>query len=110
MASSGLVNSVIGPISGDQLGFTLMHEHVMVAASGLYDAYPDLLGQDREARAIAALSEAKPAGIDTILDATTFDLGLSAELPAAASKGSGVNIINVTGWWLDVPRFPAGEG
>jgi len=110
MASPGLVNSVLGPISGDQLGFTLMHEHVMVAASGLYDAYPDLLGQDREARAIAALSEAKAAGIDTILDATTFDLGRNAELLVAASKGSGVNIINVTGWWLDVPRFLTGVG
>jgi len=89
MATSGLVNSVMGPISGDQLGFTLMHEHVMVAASGLYDAYPDLLGQDREARAIAALSEAKAAGIDTILDATTFDLGRNTELLLAAAKGSG---------------------
>ena len=35
MASLGLVNSVLGPISGDQLGFTLMPEHVMLAASGL---------------------------------------------------------------------------
>ena len=27
------VNTVLGPISTDQLGFTLMHEHVMVSAS-----------------------------------------------------------------------------
>jgi len=65
------------------------HDHVRVAAGGLYDAYPDLLGQDREARAIAALSEAKAAGIDTILDATTFDLGRNTELLLAAAKGSG---------------------
>jgi hypothetical protein len=61
----------------------------MVAASGLYDAYPDLLGQDREARAIADLSEAKATGIDTILDATTFDLVCNAELLVANVKGSG---------------------
>lgn len=110
LTQASTVNSVLGPLSGDQLGFTLMHEHVMVAASGLYDSYPDLLGPDREARAIAALSKAKAAGIDTIVDATTFDLGRNAGLMAAAAKGSGVNIINVTGWWLDVPRFLQGVG
>jgi phosphotriesterase-related protein len=104
------LNSVLGPLRGDQLGFTLMHEHVMVAASGLHDAYPDLLGPDREARAIACLKTAKAAGIDTIVDPTTFDLGRNTQLLVTAAKGSGMNIINVTGWWLDVPRFLMGVG
>jgi phosphotriesterase-related protein len=110
MNSPSSVNSVLGPINGAELGFTLMHEHVMVAASGLYDSYPDLLGSDREARAIACLKTAKAAGIDTMVDATTFDLGRNAPLLAAVARGSGVNIINVTGWWLDVPRFLHGVG
>ena len=50
------INGVLGPLSGDDLGFTLMHEHVMVCASGLIDSYPDLLGQNREERAIATPS------------------------------------------------------
>jgi len=99
------INTVLGTISPDQLGFTLMHEHVMVSASGLYDSYPDLLGQQRTERAVASLKKAKAEGIDTIVDATTFDLGRTAQLLADVSKQSGVNIINVTGWWLDVPRF-----
>ncbi len=33
----GQINTVTGPIDSSQLGFTLMHEHVMVSASGLYD-------------------------------------------------------------------------
>jgi len=99
------VNTVLGPINTDQLGFTLMHEHVMVSASGLYESYPDLLGDEREARAIKSLTVAKAEGIDTIVDATTFDLGRNADLLVKASRESGVNIINVTGWWLDVPRF-----
>lgn len=110
MPESASINTVLGPLAPDQLGFTLMHEHVMVAASGLYQAYPDLLGRGPEARAIEALRQAKAAGINTIVDATTFDLGRHAPLLAAVSKGSGVNIINVTGWWLDVPRFMAGLG
>lgn len=107
---TSMVNSVLGPIAPAKLGFTLMHEHVLVCASGLYESYPDLLGADREARAIACLQRAKAAGIDTIVDATTFDLGRNAPLLAAVAKGSGVNIINVTGWWLDVPRFMHGVG
>ncbi len=103
-----MINSVTGPISSDQLGFTLMHEHVMVSASGLWDCYPDLLGPDRENRAIQSLVDAKEGGVDTIVDATTFDLGRKAPLLAEVSRASGVNIINVTGWWLDVPRFLAG--
>lgn len=99
------INTVLGTISPDDLGFTLMHEHVQISASGLWSSYPDLLGSDREARAIGKLKEAKEHGIDTMVDATTFDLGRSAELLAHVSRESGVNIINVTGWWLDVPRF-----
>ncbi len=102
------INSVLGPISPADLGFTLMHEHVMVSASGLYDSYPDLIGADRETKAIASLKAAKAAGIQTMVDATTFDLGRNPELLRTVSRESGVNIINVTGWWLDVPRFVRG--
>lgn len=110
MNSTPTINSVLGPLTPAQLGFTLMHEHVMVAASGLYQAYPDLLGRGPEARAIASLKRAKDAGINTIVDCTTFDLGRHAPLLSSVARASGVNIINVTGWWLDVPRFMQGVG
>jgi phosphotriesterase-related protein len=99
------VMTVTGPVDVEQLGFTLMHEHVMVSASGMYRSYPDLLGPNRFERAVACLKEAKAGDIDTMVDATTFDLGRDPELLRAVSAASGVNIINVTGWWLDVPRF-----
>jgi phosphotriesterase-related protein len=104
------INTVLGPIEPDALGFTLMHEHVMVCASGLSESYPALLGPDPQARAIAALAKAREQGVATIVDATTFDLGRNAPLLQEVSRGSGVNIINVTGWWLDVPRFMHGVG
>ena len=81
----------------------------MVSAPNMYRTYPDLFGPpDREQRAIAALKAAKEAGIDTIVDATTYDLGKDPQLLVDVAEGSGVNIINVTGWWLDVPRFLSG--
>ena len=104
------INSVTGPIDSADLGFTLMHEHVLVAASGLTQSYPDLLGQNYESRAIDCLKKAKANGIYTMLDATTFDLGRDPGLLQRVAAASGVNLINVTGWWLDVPRFMHGVG
>ena len=100
-----IINSVLGKIDSKDLGFTLMHEHVMEAASGLSTHYPDLLGPNREQRAIECLKTAKANGIDTRLDATTFNLGRDPALLKTVAAASGVNLINVTGWWLDVPRF-----
>ena len=80
------INSVLGPLDSKDLGFTLMHEHVMVAASGLSTHYPDLLGPNREQRAIAALKKAKAGGIQTMLDATTFDLGRDPQLLKPSPK------------------------
>ena len=100
------INTVTGPIAVDDLGFTLMHEHVMVGAPNMYRTYPGLFGPpNREARAIEALRRAKEVGVNTIVDATTYDLGRDPQLLQEVALGSGVNIINVTGWWLDVPRF-----
>jgi len=104
-----MINTVTGPINAEDLGFTLMHEHVMVSAPNMYRTFPDLFGpENREQRAIDTLKRAKSEGIDTIIDATTYDLGKDPQLLAEVSAGSGVNIINVTGWWLDVPRFLSG--
>ena len=84
-----MINSVTGPIQAYQLGFTLMHEHVMVSASGMYKSYPDLLGPNRFERAVACLKEAKAGGIDTMVDATTFDLGRDPELLCAVLASVG---------------------
>jgi phosphotriesterase-related protein len=102
------VNSVLGPLDTADLGFTLMHEHIMVGAAGVYRDYPELLGPNAMERVIARLRAAKEDGIDTLVDATTLDLGRDVELLAEASRRTGVQIIACTGWWLDVPRFFAG--
>jgi phosphotriesterase-related protein len=102
------INSVLGPIDSADLGYTLMHEHIMVSPAGVYRDYPELLGPDAMERVLARLTAAREEGIETIVDATTLDLGREVELLAEAARRSGVNIIACTGWWLDVPRFFAG--
>ena len=99
------INSVTGPIDCLDLGFTLMHEHILVTPPGVYQNYPELLGENLMRRVVDDLKKAKEGGIDTIVDTTTLDLGRDINLLAEASCRSGVNIVACTGWWLDIPRF-----
>jgi phosphotriesterase-related protein len=59
-------------------------------------------------RIITGLTEAKNGGIDTIVDASTFDLGRDVSVLSEASQRTGVNIIACTGWWLNTPPFISG--
>src|SRR6266487_6355876 len=51
------------------------------------------------------LRAAKEAGIGTIVDVTTPDLGRDPRLVAEAAAIAGINVILCTGIWLDVPRY-----
>jgi phosphotriesterase-related protein len=102
------VNTVLGPISTAKLGFTLMHEHLLVASAGVPQNYPGLLAKDYTERIVKGLKQAKEGGVDTVVDATTLDLGRDVTVTAEASRRSGVNIIAVAGWWLEMPRFLVG--
>ncbi len=103
-----VINSVLGPLDTADLGFTLMHEHIMCAPQGIIRDYPELLGDNPVARAVDDLKAAKAGGVETIVDATTPDLGRDVALLAEVSRRSGVNIIACAGWWLDVPRLLGG--
>jgi len=92
------VNSVLGPIDTKDLGFTLMHEHILVGFAGVYQDYRELLGDNPLDRAVNKLKEAKEGGVNTIVDATTTDLGRDINFIAEASRRSGINIIAVSGW------------
>ena len=104
------VNTVLGPVEAADLGFTLSHEHVGTNAAGLRHTYPEFI--DREGiieQSAAALKEAyAEAGLRTIVDVSTFDLGRDIEMIARVARQSGVNILVATGNHLAVPR-PFGE-
>ncbi len=99
------VNSVLGPIDTIDLGFTLMHEHIIVGFAGVYQDYPELFGDDPLGRVVDRLKQTREGGVNTIVDATTTDLGRDINFIAEASRRSGVNIIAVAGWWREIPRF-----
>src|SRR4029450_4681730 len=103
------VNTVLGPVDTADLGFTLSHEHVGTNAAGLRHTYPEFI--DREGlleQSVAAMREAYQAGVRTMVEMSTFDLGRDIGLIQEVSRQSGVQLIAVTGSHLSVPR-PFGE-
>ncbi|MFW6116679.1 MAG: phosphotriesterase-related protein, partial [bacterium] len=100
-----MVNSVLGPLETSQLGFTLMHEHLLCGFAGVSENWPQLLAQDFMGKIIDGLSQAREADVTTVVDATTIDLGRDVNVMVDASRRSGVNVIACAGWWLDTPPF-----
>jgi phosphotriesterase-related protein len=98
------VQTALGPVDADKLGFTLSHEHTMNMAMARY--LPSLFDMDDSLRrAKRLLTLAKEGGIDSMIDLTTFDLGREVEFIRKVSEASGVNIVVATGVWRDVPRI-----
>jgi phosphotriesterase-related protein len=97
------IESVTGSVAADDLGFVLVHEHVLAASPGIITSWPELCGGRAAlvATGVRALRDAKAAGVSTIVDCTTFDLGRDAGLLAEVSEASGVTVIGSTGLWLD---------
>jgi len=102
------INTVLGPIDSADLGFTLMHEHLIVAPTGIFANYPELLCTNSMERVVDTLKKAKDGGVDTLVDATTLDLDRNVDLMAEASRRSGINIIACTGWHLSISPFFTG--
>ena len=103
------VNTVLGPVETANLGFTLSHEHVGTNAAGLRHTYPEII--DRAGvieQSTAAMQEIYTAGVRTIVDVTTIDLGRDIEMIQEVSRASGIQIIAATGNHLAVPR-PFGD-
>ena len=97
------VMTVTGEAGAGALGHVLCHEHVVASSPGIIRSWPALHG-GRAAlveRGVRALKAAKAAGVDTIVDCTTFDLGRDPEILVEVSEATGVAIVAATGCWLD---------
>jgi phosphotriesterase-related protein len=105
-----VVHTVLGSISGDRMGFTATYEHVLAGSTGFLRLWPEYLGGRAQftTHVVGRMKLAKAAGIDTIVDCTTADLGRDVRLLQEVSRRSGVQIIATTGHWLTpTPSFEA---
>lgn len=97
---SGPMISVGGPFSPDDLGTTLIHEHILV----------DFIGADKTAyhrwdkrkvvdKMLPYLLEAKEKGVNTLLECTPAYLGRDPIIMKTLEERSGVRILINTGYY-----------
>jgi phosphotriesterase-related protein len=88
------IQSATGPLDTANMGFTLMHEHVVVLWPPMYQQYPELFDREAQmANAVARLKRAREAGVTTMVDLTPIDLGRDPRFIAEAAEKSGMQII-----------------
>ena len=99
-----IIQSASGPLDTADLGFTLMHEHVLVLWPPYYQQYPEAYDRDAlMARAESKLTAALDGGVKTMVDLTPIDLGRDAAFIAEAARRTGMQIIAPTGFCYQRP-------
>ncbi|MEX1195827.1 MAG: phosphotriesterase-related protein [Dehalococcoidia bacterium] len=98
------VNSVSGPIDTADLGFTLMHEHVVIHSPGVRENFPVFDRAAALSDSIQKLKDVQKRGVKTMVDLTP---GSWRDIPFVkdAVKGSGMQVIVATGIYWDVPHY-----
>jgi len=105
------IPGVLGPIDTDELGFTLMHEHILVANWAMRAAFPDWVDRDAHvARATEELRSARERGVDTVVDLTPINLGRDIHVIREVAERAGVQVIAATGlYWTEEPWLQGWE-
>lgn len=97
------VQTVTGPISPDDLGRTLAHEHLLIGFPG-WEADTIRRGPSRAealARCIDRVSEMKAYGVRSMIDPCPNDLGRDVSLMAEVAARTGFQIICATGLYKE---------
>jgi len=103
------IPGVLGPIDTAELGFTLMHEHVLIANWAMRQSFADYVDVPRFVDAAAAeLRGAREHGVRSMVDLTPINLGRDIHVIRAVAERSGVQIVAATGfYWTEEPWMEA---
>ena len=103
-----MVATMRGEVAPDQLGTTLMHEHVFVLNPEVAANFPT--GWDEEAavaRAVERMAELRAAGVDTIVDLTVVGIGRDIPRLQRVAEATDLQIVVATGLYTfhDLPMY-----
>ncbi|SEJ47890.1 phosphotriesterase family protein [Demequina mangrovi] len=103
------VPTATGAVAGDELGVTLMHEHVFVLDDALERDLPHPEWDEEAAIEAATATFARLAalGVGTVVDLTVPGLGRDVARVRRVASRSPVAIVVATGWYVrgDLPPF-----
>ncbi len=94
------INGVLGPIDTRDLGFTLMHEHVLCTNWSMRMASDRWV--DSEAlvqRAVEQMKAAAERGVKTIVDVTTINLGRDIHIIREVAEKAEMQMVAATGFY-----------
>jgi phosphotriesterase-related protein len=109
------VETVRGPVALDDLGRTLMHEHVFIMQPEALQNWGHAFGprywdeQERIVDAVDKLTRVREAGIRTLVDPTAPGLGRYVPRIREVAEAADINIIVATGVYafIELPNFLA---
>jgi phosphotriesterase-related protein len=93
------INTVTGRARPDDLGMTLVHEHLLIGYPGWWmDALaPRFKREEALKRGVDRMQELLALGVRTFLDPCPMDLGRDVEFMAEVAQRSGMQIVCTTG-------------
>jgi predicted metal-dependent phosphotriesterase family hydrolase len=98
--ASGKIMTVNGLIPSEKMGFTLVHEHVMVDFIGASDASKSrYIVDDVINVASPFLKEIKERGVQTFIDCTPAYVGRDVTVLKQLADSTGMNLITTTGYY-----------
>lgn len=91
-----------GPVEAEDLGVTLVHEHLRLRRTAASSEFPRFVDERSEfASVIGDVDRAYAAGVRTICDPTVMGLGRDAEFVLKVVQNSPMNIVVATGLYAD---------
>ncbi len=99
------INTVLGSIEANELGVTLMHEHLSIVDPSMRNAFPNWFNKEEVIKnAVKDVIKAKEVGVKTIVEVTPLRLGRDLSIIKKVAELTGINIITATGmYWSDEP-------
>jgi phosphotriesterase-related protein len=92
------INTVTGRIRPDDLGLTLVHEHLLIGFPGWFmDSVAPFDRADAMSKAVDKLQELRGLGVKSFVDPCPSDLGRDVEFMAEVAQRTGMQIICATG-------------
>lgn len=97
------INTVTGTCAAEQLGVTLMHEHLLIGWPGWESdtAAPAWNRGEAKRMCVDRMQELKALGVSALVDPCPIDLGRDVEFAAEVSQASGVQIVCATGLYKE---------
>ena len=97
------VNTTNGKLKVDDLGRTLIHEHVTVGFPGWYldVRQPKFKRDEAAARVVDMFQRLHDYGVRTVVDPCPMDLGRDVELCATVAQKAGINLVCATGMYVE---------